>query len=72
MAMEIGVSADAARAALAAYAGVGRRFELRGTRDGVTYVDDYAHLPAEVPATLSAARQGGWQRVVAVFQPHRL
>jgi UDP-N-acetylmuramate--alanine ligase len=70
-AMEIGVSADAVRAALAGYAGVGRRFELRGSQGGVTYVDDYAHLPAEVQATLSAAHQGGWQRVVAVFQPHR-
>jgi len=60
-----------AREALAAYTGVGRRFELRGSRDGVTYVDDYAHLPSEVQATLAAARQGRWDRVVAVFQPHR-
>jgi UDP-N-acetylmuramate--alanine ligase len=37
----------------------------------VTYVDDYAHLPSEVQATLAAARQGRWDRVVAVFQPHR-
>ncbi|MGA3219345.1 MAG: UDP-N-acetylmuramate--L-alanine ligase [Acidimicrobiales bacterium] len=70
-AAEIGVDPDAAREALAAYAGVGRRFELRGSRDGVTYVDDYAHLPTEVRATLAAARQGKWKRVVAVFQPHR-
>jgi UDP-N-acetylmuramate--alanine ligase len=34
-------------------------------------LDDYAHLPAEVAATLAAARHGGWDRVVAVFQPHR-
>jgi UDP-N-acetylmuramate--alanine ligase len=67
----IGVGPDVAREALAAYTGVGRRFELRGSRDGVTYVDDYAHLPSEVQATLAAARQGRWDRVVAVFQPHR-
>jgi UDP-N-acetylmuramate--alanine ligase len=70
-ASEIGVEPDVAREALAAYAGVGRRFELRGSRHGVTYVDDYAHLPTEVRATLAAARQGKWERVVAVFQPHR-
>ena len=38
---------------------------------GVTFVDDYAHLPTEVRAALAAARNGGWGRVVAVFQPHR-
>ncbi|MGH9101179.1 MAG: glutamate ligase domain-containing protein, partial [Acidimicrobiales bacterium] len=38
---------------------------------GVTFVDDYAHLPSEVRATLAAAKAGGWQRIVAVFQPHR-
>jgi UDP-N-acetylmuramate--alanine ligase len=37
----------------------------------VTFVDDYAHLPAEVAATLAAAQSGGFGRVVAVFQPHR-
>jgi UDP-N-acetylmuramate--alanine ligase len=70
-AVAIGVALDVAREALATYTGVGRRFELRGSRDGVTYVDDYAHLPSEVQATLAAARQGRWERVVAVFQPHR-
>lgn len=62
--------ADAA-AALARFAGVPRRFEFRGEAGGVTFVDDYAHLPTEVRATLAAARAGGWARVVAVFQPHR-
>ena len=37
----------------------------------MTLVDDYAHLPSEVRAALRAAREGGWPRVVAVFQPHR-
>ncbi len=48
-----------------------RRFQFRGERDGVTYVDDYAHLPSDVDAMIRAAREGGWERVVAVFQPHR-
>ena len=60
-----------ARPALARFAGVPRRFEFRGEASGVTFVDDYAHLPSEVRAALAAARAGDWGRVVAVFQPHR-
>ena len=56
---------------LAAFGGVGRRFEVRGERDGVTVVDDYGHNPDKVRATLQAARAGGWDRVVVLFQPHR-
>ncbi|HET9690576.1 MAG TPA: UDP-N-acetylmuramate--L-alanine ligase [Acidimicrobiales bacterium] len=56
---------------LAGFRGVGRRAEWRGERDGITFVDDYGHLPGEVAAMLAAARSGGWGRVVAVFQPHR-
>ncbi|MGO9560539.1 MAG: UDP-N-acetylmuramate--L-alanine ligase [Acidimicrobiales bacterium] len=67
----IGIDPDAARRAIARFAGVARRFEFRGERHGVTFVDDYAHLPGEVRAMLRAARQGGFGRVVAVFQPHR-
>jgi UDP-N-acetylmuramate--alanine ligase len=71
MAAEVGASPTAARAALAHYAGVGRRFEWRGTKDGVTYIDDYAHNPGKVRATLAAAQHGQWGRIVAVFEPHR-
>ena len=39
--------------------------------NGIDFVDDYAHLPTEVRAALAAGRSGGWDRVVAVFQPHR-
>jgi UDP-N-acetylmuramate--alanine ligase len=53
------------------YRGVERRFQVKGTASGVTVVDDYAHHPTEVRATLAAARPGPWGRVVAVFQPHR-
>jgi UDP-N-acetylmuramate--alanine ligase len=62
--------ADATRA-LARFAGVARRFEFRGSANGVTFVDDYAHLPSEVRDALATARNGGWDRVIAVFQPHR-
>jgi UDP-N-acetylmuramate--alanine ligase len=71
IALELGVSFDAVTRALGGFAGVARRFQFRGERDGVTYVDDYAHLPSDVDAMIRAAREGGWERVVAVFQPHR-
>jgi UDP-N-acetylmuramate--alanine ligase len=70
-ALGLGVPFATVAAALARFAGVPRRFEFRGEANGVTFVDDYAHLPTEVRATLAAARAGGWNRVVAVFQPHR-
>jgi UDP-N-acetylmuramate--alanine ligase len=57
--------------ALAAFAGVQRRFQVRGSKAGVTVVDDYGHHPAEIRATLAAAKAGFEGRVVAVFQPHR-
>jgi UDP-N-acetylmuramate--alanine ligase len=66
-----GRTPEEAAAALGAFTGVGRRWELRGVAGGVTVVDDYAHHPAELRATLAAARErhpAG--RVVAVFQPH--
>jgi UDP-N-acetylmuramate--alanine ligase len=57
--------------ALASFTGVERRFQLRGEHGGVIWVDDYAHHPTEVQATLEAARSG-WpdRRLVVVFQPH--
>ncbi len=71
VAMEIGVPFEAVRAALGRFAGIARRFQFHGEVAGVTLVDDYAHLPGEVRATLAAAKEGGWSRVIAVFQPHR-
>jgi UDP-N-acetylmuramate--alanine ligase len=68
-ALDVDVAAGAE--ALAGFAGVGRRFERLGEAGGVTVVDDYAHHPTEVAATLAAARQAfPGRRVVAVFQPH--
>jgi UDP-N-acetylmuramate--alanine ligase len=68
---ELGADLTAALDALARFDGVGRRFERLGEAAGVTVVDDYAHHPTEVAATLAAARQVfPGRRVVAVFQPH--
>ena len=57
--------------ALAGFAGVQRRFQVRGRARGVTVVDDYGHHPTEIRATLAAAKAGFDCRVVTVFQPHR-
>ncbi len=67
----LGVGWDDIRAGLREFRGVGRRFELLGEVDGVTVVDDYAHHPSEITATLRAAR-GRFpnRRIVVVFQPH--
>jgi UDP-N-acetylmuramate--alanine ligase len=56
--------------ALAGFSGAGRRFELRGERGGAWIVDDYAHHPTEVAATIEAARAWAPARVVVCFQPH--
>ncbi len=56
---------------LATFGGVARRFQFRGETRGITFVDDYAHLPSEISATLSAARDGEFHNVIAIFQPHR-
>jgi len=71
LAMELGVSFDAVARALRGFGGVARRYQFRGEIDGVTLIDDYAHNPGKVAAVLQAAREGGWRRVVVVFQPHR-
>ncbi|MFO0601854.1 MAG: UDP-N-acetylmuramate--L-alanine ligase [Polyangiales bacterium] len=68
---ELDVPLDVVREALANFEGVQRRFTIVGEVDGVTMVDDYGHHPAEVEATLQAAKAGFGRRVVAAFQPHR-
>lgn len=67
----LGIDVVAAIERLAAYTGVHRRFEHIDKVAGVTVVDDYAHHPTEVRATLAAARGTGFERVWVVFQPHR-
>ena len=72
IALELGVAVRRGRRARSrGFGGVARRFQYRGERDGVTFVDDYAHLPTEVAAAIATARAGRWRRVIAVFQPHR-
>jgi UDP-N-acetylmuramate--alanine ligase len=73
LALEIGVPFEAAATALSRFAGVARRFDIRGSSGGATLVDSYAHLPSEIAADLAAGRHSGdgWKRVIAVFQPNR-
>jgi UDP-N-acetylmuramate--alanine ligase len=70
LALELGAPFGTVRDGLAAFQGVGRRFEIKPAGADVLVVDDYAHHPVEVRATLRAAREGWDRRVVAIFQPH--
>lgn len=71
MASELGVGMDSVLSALSLFAGVARRYQYRGKYNGATLVDDYAHLPGEIDVVLETARSQDFNRVVAVFQPHR-
>jgi UDP-N-acetylmuramate--alanine ligase len=66
----LGLNPAALTSALAQFTGVGRRFELIGEVNGITVIDDYAHHPTEIRATLKAAHLSG-RRVLCLFQPHR-
>lgn len=71
-AMEVDISFEKCAEGLNGFGGVGRRFEFKGEKGGVTVVDDYGHHPAEIAATLATARQVfPGRRIVAAFQPHR-
>jgi UDP-N-acetylmuramate--alanine ligase len=69
--LQLGVAPDGIAAGLASFRGVDRRFQVRGAVRGVTVVDDYGHHPTEILATLRAARDAGYGRVLVLFQPHR-
>ncbi|MGH9713245.1 MAG: UDP-N-acetylmuramate--L-alanine ligase [Candidatus Acidiferrales bacterium] len=69
--LSLNVPADLIRAGLAKFAGVGRRFEIKGTYAGVTLIDDYGHHPAEIRATLEAAHGCDYKRLLVLFQAHR-
>ena len=72
MAHQLGVPLEVAASAIGRFGGVARRYQRRGERGGVTYVDDYAHLPSELAAVVATTRaQYPDRRMVAVFQPHR-
>jgi UDP-N-acetylmuramate--alanine ligase len=67
----LGLNLQQAASAIASYPGTGRRFELVGEVDGITLIDDYAHHPTEIAATLAAARSRfPHQKIWAVWQPH--
>lgn len=68
--LELEIEFEKIKKALEEFSGVHRRFEIKGTVRGITVVDDYAHHPTEIAASLKAARDGWSKRIVAVFQPH--
>ncbi|GCD09216.1 UDP-N-acetylmuramate--L-alanine ligase [Clostridium tagluense] len=63
-------SKDSITNGLSSFKGTHRRFELKGTKDGVTVIDEYAHHPTEIKATLSAAKNYPHNKIYCVFQPH--
>jgi len=71
VALELEIPVDLIRGGLAEFSGVERRFQIRGEKAGIMVIDDYAHHPTEIRATLAAAKAAWNRRVVAVFQPHR-
>ncbi|WP_300531551.1 UDP-N-acetylmuramate--L-alanine ligase [Maricaulis sp.] len=70
-ARELGLTEDKAKAALAEFGGVKRRFTKAGSWNGATIIDDYGHHPVEIAAVLKAARQASTGKVIAIMQPHR-
>ncbi|HPD33422.1 MAG TPA: UDP-N-acetylmuramate--L-alanine ligase [Candidatus Kapabacteria bacterium] len=70
VASEMGINFSIIKAALQEFNGVIRRFDIKGEINGIMIVDDYAHHPTEIKATLDAARKGWDRRIIAVFQPH--
>jgi UDP-N-acetylmuramate--alanine ligase len=69
--VQLGLAPEKIAAGLGTFRGVDRRFQVRGVKRGVTVVDDYGHHPTEIRATLQAARECGYGRVLVLFQPHR-
>lgn len=68
---QLGLAFEKVVTALGTFTGAQRRFERKFDNGGIVVVDDYAHHPTEIQATLAAARTLGYQRIVAAFQPHR-
>jgi UDP-N-acetylmuramate--alanine ligase len=71
VALYLNVASDLIREGLAKFAGVDRRFEIKGVVNEITVVDDYGHHPVEIRATLEAARGCKFNRLLVLFQPHR-
>jgi len=70
--VELGIPFGKISQALGDFAGVGRRMEIKGDKNGVLVIDDYGHHPTEIKATISAVK-GNWpeRRLIVLFQPHR-
>jgi len=71
VALYLNVPADLIREGLAQFAGVGRRFDIKGVVNDITVIDDYGHHPTEIRATLDAARTCKFNHLLVLFQPHR-
>jgi len=71
VALYLNVPSDLIREGLGRFSGVGRRFDIKGTINDITVIDDYGHHPAEIRATLEAARGCKFERLLVLFQPHR-
>src|SRR5579864_4685006 len=71
VALYLNVPAELIRLGLGKFAGVGRRFDIKGVVNDITVIDDYGHHPAEIKATLEAARGCKFNRLLVLFQPHR-
>jgi UDP-N-acetylmuramate--alanine ligase len=72
LAAQLGIPSEAIRSGLANFVGAPRRFDLLGTWRGVDVYESYAHLPGEITAILRATQAAGYERITAVFQPHRV
>jgi UDP-N-acetylmuramate--alanine ligase len=70
LALELGIDFDTIKAGLSSFGGTNRRFQYKGIVNGITVIDDYAHHPTEISATLSAAANYPHERICCVFQPH--
>jgi len=70
-AMEVGLNFATVAAGFKNFGGVQRRFQIKDEVGGIMIVDDYGHHPAEIKATLNAARKGWERRIITIFQPHR-
>ena len=71
VALYLNIPADLIREGLEKFSGVGRRFDVKGVVNRITLIDDYGHHPAEIRATLEAARGCRYDRLLVLFQPHR-
>ena len=66
----LGIDEKAVIEGLEGFKGAHKRFEIKGSKDDITVIDDYAHHPTEIKATLKAAREYPHNKIVSVFQPH--